>query len=138
VADLTATATATVADAAGALARREPGQRGSLVVKDKVIDRIAVVAATAVPGVQRHTSGLDRVTGRGLPRTDVTVAGGHVRARIDIAVTWPQSLPTVAAAVRDAVTERLTTLVGFTVDAVDVAITAVVPAEQPHQGRSVQ
>ncbi|UZJ26057.1 Asp23/Gls24 family envelope stress response protein [Rhodococcus antarcticus] len=129
---------AELTDTADALARREPGQRGSLVVKDKVIDRIAVVAATSIPGVQRHTSGLDRVTGRGLPRTDVTVAGGHIRARIDIAVTWPQSLPTVAAAVRDAVTERLTTLVGFTVDAIDVGITTIVPAEQPHQGRRVQ
>lgn len=119
-------------------ARREPGQRGALVVKDKVVDRIAILAATSVPGVQRHTSGLDRVTGRGLPRTDVTVAGGHIRARVDIAVTWPQPLPTVAAAVRDAVTERLTTLIGFTVDAVDVAITAIVTMEDPHQGRRVQ
>lgn len=115
----------------------DPGERGTLVVKDKVIDRIAVLAATATPGVERHASGLDRVTGRDLPRTDVTVAGGHVRARVDIAVTWPQSLPTVAAAVRDTVTERLTALAGLTVDAVDVAVTTVVAA-QTQQDRRVQ
>ena len=109
-----------------------------MVIKDKVIDRIAIAAATTIPGVQRRSSGLDRVTGRGLPRTDVTVAGGHIRARVDIAVTWPQPLTTVAAAVRDTVTERLTTLLGFTVDAVDVAITTVMAAEEPRQGRRVQ
>ena len=124
--------------AGGELARRAPGDRGALIVKDRVIDRIAVAAATSIPGVQRHVNGLDRVTGRGLPRTDVTIAGGHVRARVSIAVTWPQPLPTVAAAVRDAVTERLTTLVGLTVDAVDVAVTTVMAAQHPHQDRRVQ
>ncbi len=108
------------------------------MVKDKVVDRIAVLAATATPGVQRYASGLDRVTGRELPRTDVTVAGGHVRARVDIAVTWPQSLPTVTAAVRDTVTEQLTALLGLTVDAVDVAVATVVAAGSTTTDRRVQ
>jgi len=69
---------------------------------------------------------------RGTRRTDstdglsTTVAGGHVRARVHIAVAWPPVLPDTAAAVRTNVTEQLRTLAGLTVDAVDVAVTAVV------------
>jgi len=66
------------------------------------------------------------VTGRDLPRVETTVAGGHVRARVHIAVAWPPVLPDTAAAVRTNVTEQLRTLAGLTVDAVDVAVTAVV------------
>jgi len=103
----------------------EAGQRGALQVRDKVVDRIAA-HATTTPGVVHHSSGLGRVTGHDLPRTETTVAGGHVRARVHIAVAWPQSLPEVTAEVRSNVTEQLHNLAGLTVDAVDVAVTTVV------------
>ena len=101
----------------------EAGQRGALHVREKVVDRIA---ATTTSGVVPHSSGLNRVTGRDLPRVETTVAGGHVRARVHVAVAWPPLLPDTAAAVRTNVTEQLRTLAGLTVDAVDVAVTAVV------------
>jgi len=107
-------------------AETEAGQRGALHVRDKVVDRIAAHAATTTSGVVPHSSGLNRVTGRDLPRVETTVAGGHVRARVHIAVAWPPVLPDTAAAVRTNVTEQLRTLAGLTVDAVDVAVTAVV------------
>ncbi len=72
-------------------AETEAGQRGALHVRDKVVDRIAAHAATTTSGVVPHSSGLNRVTGRDLPRVETTVAGA-----------------------------------GLTVDAVDVAVTAVV------------
>lgn len=106
----------------------DPGQRGRLVVKDRVVERIAEQAATETAGVVHHASGLAKVTGRDLPRTDVTIAGTHVRAHVEIAVAFPQSLPAVAAAVRDHVTAQLTTLAGLTVGAVDVSVPAIVPA----------
>jgi len=107
-------------------AETDAGQRGALHVRDKVVDRIAAHAATTTSGVVPHSSGLDRVTGRDLPRVETTVAGGHVRARVHIAAAWPPVLPDTAAAVRAHVTEQLRTLAGLTVDAVDVAVTAVV------------
>lgn len=121
-----AAATVTVADAA-----TDPGERGRLTVQDKVVDRVAGYAAVTTPGVVRHASGLDKVTGRDLPRTDIDVSGGHVRAHVAIAVAWPHSLPSVAAAVRERVTEQLSTLVGLSVDAVDVAVPTVVLDNSP-------
>ncbi|KLL97269.1 hypothetical protein NJ76_13145 [Rhodococcus sp. IITR03] len=45
-----------------------PGERGSLVVKDRAIERIAAAAALGVPGVVRHSGGgILRLTGRDLP-----------------------------------------------------------------------
>ena len=116
----------------------EAGQRGALQVRDKVVDRIAAHAAAATPGVEQHSSGLGRVSGRDLPRTETTVAGGHVRARVHIAVEWPRSLPEVTAAVRSNVTEQLHDLAGLTVDAVDVAVATVVHQTASSDTRSAQ
>jgi len=124
---------------AHAEAEADAGQRGALHVRDKVVDRIAAHAATTTSGVVPHSSGLDRVTGRDLPRVETTVAGGHVRARVHIAVAWPPVLSDTAAAVRTNVTEQLRTLAGLTVDAVDVAVTAVVhDTTSSSRTRSVQ
>jgi len=121
-------------------AETEAGQRGALHVRDKVVDRIAAHAATTTSGVVPHSSGLNRVTGRDLPRVETTVAGGHVRAWVHIAVAWPPALADTAAAVRTNVTEQLRTLAGLTVDAVDVAVTAVVhdTTSSSSRTRSVQ
>ena len=103
----------------------EPGRRGSLVVKDRVVASIAAHAALEVPGVARHASGLDRVTGRDLPRVQVHVRGDRVRAEVDIAVQWPRPLAEVAAAVRSHVMDRLDALSGLRVDAVDVRVPTI-------------
>jgi uncharacterized alkaline shock family protein YloU len=116
----------------------DPAHRGGLTIRDKVVDRVASYAAATTPGVVRHASGLDRVTGRDLPRTDVTVAGGHVRAQVHVAVAWPQSLPTVTAAVRSRVTEQLRSLVGLVVDAVDVSVPVVALAESASEVRRIE
>jgi uncharacterized alkaline shock family protein YloU len=108
----------------------DPGQRGKLVVHDKVAQRISVKAALDTPGVHRHAAGLDKLTGRVLPRARVMVSATHVRAQLDIAVTWPHSLQQVGAAVQRNVAEALSECVGLTVDGVDVAIDAVVAAEE--------
>jgi len=114
------------------------GQPGALHVRGKVVDRIAAHAAATTPGVLQHSSGLGRVTGHDLPRTETTVAGGHVRARVHIAVAWPRSLPEVTAAVRSNVTEQLHNLAGLTVDAVDVAVATVVHQTPSSDTRSAQ
>ncbi len=114
----------------------DAARRGALHVRDKVIDHIAAHAASTTEGVIRYSSGLDRVTGRALPRTEATVAGGHVRAYVEIAVAWPRSLPEITAAVRSNVTEQLSSLAGLTVDAVDVAVATVVVSTTSSDDRS--
>ena len=116
----------------------DPSSGGHLTVRDKAAERVAHFAALHVPGVLVHSGGLDRITGRDLPRVALTIAGGHVRAHLDIAVAWPQSLPHVAGAVRAQVSEQLSTLVGLVVDGVDVAVPVVLLPDTASTGRTVQ
>ncbi len=106
----------------------DPGDRGSLVVRDKVAQRVAVHAALATPGVEPHSAGLDKLTGRDLPRVRVVVSATRVRAHLSIAVAWPESLSEVGAAVQRNVAQALTDSAGLQVDGVDVAIEAIVTA----------
>lgn len=114
----------------------DPGERGALIVHDRVAERIAAKAALDTAGVQRHASGLDKLTGRSLPHTHVSIAAGRVRATVDIAVPWSSQLSAVSAAVRDNVTFALAHLAGLQVDGVDVAVAAITSAAAT--GRRVQ
>ena len=104
----------------------DPDARGTLTIHDKVVRRLASRAALDTAGVQRHGAGIDKITGRGLPRVHVQIAGDRVRAGVDIAVAWAWPLPTVAAAVQANVTHALTAWAGLHVDAVDVSVPSVV------------
>ena len=107
------------------------GDRGSLVVNDRAVQRIAEVAALQVRGVApaaESTSTVGAAMGRAYPRVDCDVAGGRVRAHVEIVGLWPNSAARLGADVRDAVTEQLRRLAGLRVDAVDVSIAKVVRA----------
>lgn len=116
---------------------KEPGERGSLTIGDRVVEQVAVLAARQIDGVATTGTGLQRAVGRDFPRAEAHVAGQRVRVVLQIAVTWPAALPQVTAAVRESVSERVSTLVGMHVDAVDVHAAKVVHA-QPRQTRRVQ
>ena len=103
----------------------DPGSRGSLTVHDRVAEQIAAKAALDTAGVRLQASGLDKLTGRTTPKTHVSIAGGRVRAKVDIAVPWSYQLSAVSAAVRANVTYALAHLAGLQVDGVDVAVAAV-------------
>jgi uncharacterized alkaline shock family protein YloU len=109
----------------------EAGTRGHLVIKDKVVERIAEAAALQVPGVapaSASTGKIGAALGRAYPRVDCDVAGGRVRARVEIVGLWPNPAARLGVDVRDAVTEQLQRLAGLRVDAVDVSIANVVRA----------
>jgi uncharacterized alkaline shock family protein YloU len=115
-----------VADAAPAGAGDRHADAGTLVIKDKVVQRVAVRAALDTPGVAPHAAGIDKLTGRSLPRAQVYLSATRVRAHLDLAVTWPHSLSGVGSAVQRNVAAALQDGVGMTVDGVDVAIEAIV------------
>lgn len=119
-----------------ALVERDPGGRGSLTVHDRVAEQIAAKAALDTAGVRLQSSGLGKLTGRTTPRTHVSIAGGRVRAKVDIAVPWSYQLSAVGAAVRANVTFALSHLAGLQVDGVDVVVAAVT-SDTP-AGRRVQ
>ena len=106
----------------GSSAGPDPGERGSLQVRDRAVERIVEAAVLEVDGVLRHADTLDRVTGRQLPRVEVVMAGHRVRASIEVATRWPTSVLDVTARTRDGVTHALAHLAGLTVDAVDVHV----------------
>lgn len=120
-----------------ALATREPGGaldtyegRGTVVVRDRAVQRIARTAAGEVRGVHEHGSRLGMIGGRSLPAVDVEVSDGQVRARVELAVAWPRPCRTVAAGVREHVRWALSELAGLGVDTVDVTVSTVLTPDQ--------
>lgn len=113
----------------------EAGRRGNLVVKDRVVERIAEAAAVRVPGVAPAGAGaIGTALGRGYPRVECDVAGGRVRAQVEVVGLWPTPAARLGAQVRAAVAADLRRLVGLRVDAVDVTIAKVVRATAaPHR-----
>ena len=114
---------------------QDPAQRGRLVIADRVVERIATVAAGAVEGVVRSGSSLEQVLGHRYPKANATVAGDRTRIQVQIAIAWPHPLGQVCGRVRDEVRDRVAELIGVRVDAVDVTAAKVVHAPQPEKKR---
>jgi uncharacterized alkaline shock family protein YloU len=116
----------------------DPGDRGSLVVKDKVAQRIAVRAARDTAGVQPQDATMTKLIGRELPKVTVMISADRVRAAVDVAVPWPCPLTDVGAAVRDNVAAALHRLAGLKVDGVDVTVSKVVSETETTPARVLQ
>ncbi|NIL74836.1 hypothetical protein RhoFasB10_00928 [Rhodococcus sp. B10] len=106
-------------------ALREPDDRGALTIRDSVAETIARKAALAVPHVVAKSTGLSKLTGRGLPRVEVTIRGDHIRASLDVAIVWPAPTARTAAQIQDSVAADLARYTALTVDTVDVTVLVV-------------
>jgi len=116
----------------------DPSERGDLVITDRAVQRIAEAAALGVSGVVpagQSTGALNAALGRAYPRVGCEVAGGRVRAEVEIVGRWPASAPHLAVQVRQAVTDQLQRLAGLRVDAVDVTIAKIVRVAAPPRRR---
>lgn len=102
----------------------EAGERGSLVIKDRVVTTIAEAAASRVPSVLRSGSHLNPLS-RSLPHADVTLTPSHARVSVDIAASYDRPLYEVAGEVREAVATAVARYTSMTVDAVNVTVTSV-------------
>lgn len=114
------------------------GERGNLVIHDRVAERIAEAAALQVAGVApaaASTGTVGAALGRGYPRVNCDIAGGRVRAHVEIVGLWPTPAARLGAEVRTAVAEQLQRLAGLRVDAVDVSIAKVVRPTAPSRRR---
>ncbi len=125
----------TVADVHGDLVaarRRElapAAERGRTTIADRVVTRVASLAAAEVESVIDTRSGWTKLVRKGLPHAEAVVAGGTTRITVQVAATWPTPLSRVAAQVRDHVTERVVQLTGTQVTRVDVTVADVVHVE---------
>ena len=110
----------------GTAADVEPAERGRTTIADRVVAKVAAQAATEVD----HAAGLRRsLAGRahGAPRVRASAdVDGHVASlKLDLAVDYPSPVRQVTRAVRQQVTERVTTLCGMQVDHVDITVAAL-------------
>lgn len=113
----------------------DTGDRGSLTVADRVLEKIARHTATGVAGVApagATTGRLGGALGRGYPSADVELAGTRATVSLEIATLWPHPAAQVAGRVADAVRSRLHELADVEVDAVAVSVADVArPAPAP-------
>ncbi len=104
----------------------DPGARGTLVIRERVVTRIAAAEALAVDGVVPVSEGLDRVRGRGLPRALAVTRGDSVLVAVRIATRWPAALAAVTRTVQQRVAARIEELTGMHAAQVDVTVERVV------------
>jgi uncharacterized alkaline shock family protein YloU len=116
----------------------DPGDRGTLVVKDRVAQRIAVRAARDTAGVQPQDATMTKLIGRELPKVTVMISADRVRAAVDVAVPWPCPLTDVGAGVRQNVGTALHRLAGLQVDGVDVTVSKVISEAEITPARVLQ
>ncbi len=107
----------------------EPDERGTTTIADRVVERVASIAASEVEAVTQARSGWASAVRRSLPRASATVAGSTARISVDVAAVWPTPLSSLAAEVRDHVSAQVTALTGVEVLAVDVSVADVVRAQ---------
>jgi uncharacterized alkaline shock family protein YloU len=108
----------------------EAGERGSLEIAFSVVRRIAEHAADTTEGTVRTER---RLVGVGLGETGATARvsgyGDQVDLRLEVPLAYPAPIALTVDAVRGNVRERVQTLTGYAVRALDVTVSALaVPA----------
>jgi uncharacterized alkaline shock family protein YloU len=96
--------------------------RGSLEIKHRALSRTAIAAASKDPRVTRTTGGMSRLTGRELPRADVTLGEDTVSVNLYIGVRWPSQITDVTESVHRTVEAALATMTGVHVHRVNVLV----------------
>ncbi|SHW75846.1 Protein of uncharacterised function (DUF322) [Mycobacteroides abscessus subsp. abscessus] len=100
----------------------DAGTRGTLTVREKVAQRLAVRAALDTPDVLPFPEGRAKIPGRSLPQAQLTVTGDRVTAHLKVTVAWPAPAVAVARAVQRNVAQTLSNMGGLQVDRVDVTV----------------
>jgi uncharacterized alkaline shock family protein YloU len=118
----------------------DPGDRGSLQIAFSVVRRIAEHAADISDGTVRTER---RVVGVGLGEAGATARvsgyGDQVDLRLEVPLAYPAPIALTVEAVRGNVRERVETLTGYVVRALDVTVSALtVPAGPPAPTRRTE
>ncbi len=99
-----------------------PGQRGTLTIADRVIDRISAYAAGSLDDVVVTRSTLDKMVGRRLPKSSTDIRGNQVRINLEVAVVWPAPLAEVVQKIQETVRSQVESQSGMTVRSIDVTV----------------
>jgi uncharacterized alkaline shock family protein YloU len=104
-----------------------PRRRGSLVVAEKVLEKVAGQAATEVASVSGTSGGFlgigsepDRAA---RPKVDATLSEESADLSVSVGIAYPGSIRRAATELREHLTRRVEELTGFAVRRVDVDVT---------------
>ncbi|MEH3034067.1 MAG: Asp23/Gls24 family envelope stress response protein [Aeromicrobium erythreum] len=126
-----------LSDLAGRGADRPAAERGTLEVKQRVVERIAQRAALEIGGtVASSRSGLLGLADAVRSPVSVRMLGDRVWLEVDVDATWPCDVAAIGRDVRDHVHDRTSELSGTRVEKVDVTVRLVDPT--PSTTRRVQ
>ena len=108
----------------------DPAERGTLVIDERVVER---VAAHAVTSVEHAAAAPRRVLGISVgqarpdaePSVTASVYGGTATVQASIAVAWPQPVRVVADKLRQRVRQEVERATGVHVDQIDVEVTSL-------------
>lgn len=105
----------------------EPRRRGTLVLAERVLEKIAAQAATEVVATAGRSGGFLGIgaepVANARPKVDVTLSAESADLALAVGITYPGSIRRATQEVRDHVTERVETLTGVDVRRVDVEVT---------------
>lgn len=105
------------------------GQRGSLVLARRVLEKIAGQAAREVTAVGGRSGGLLGLGGHtdlsAVPETTVVLNGDRAEVRLQLAVAYPVPLREATDRVRQRVVQELGRQCGIGAVRVDIEVTAV-------------
>jgi uncharacterized alkaline shock family protein YloU len=110
------------------LAKDDPGERGSLEIENRVVERIAATAAAeiaAVSGPPRRVLGASIGRIDSPPRASARIVAGRASVHLQLCVLWPHGIRTVTQQVRAHVTDRVTAYTGLKVSVVDITVSAL-------------
>lgn len=106
----------------------DPGERGDLIIDDRVVERISAQAALEVPDVyglpRRRRDGEPVRTNP--PKARARVTDDQAAVRLQVAVRWPAGVRTVTEALRARVRQRVSELTGLRVGTLDVTVSALI------------
>lgn len=111
------------------------GDRGSLHVADRVVERVAGYAVTLIDGAgaaPRRVLGIgggERDAGD-QPNVTATVYGDTATVSATIAVQWPASVRAVAGQVRDRIREEVARTTDVRVAQVDIDVVSMDPPDR--------
>ncbi|SEQ31433.1 Asp23/Gls24 family envelope stress response protein [Microlunatus flavus] len=101
--------------------------RGTLVVAERVLEKVAAQAATEVPEVSGRSGGFLGIgtdaDPAARPKVDVTLSSESADLSIAVGIAYPGSIRRAAAALRQHVTHRVEALTGVDVRRVDIDVT---------------
>lgn len=115
------------------------GTRGSMTIADRVVEKIAQVAAGEVErasGIPRGLLGttFGRPTATTRPRASAKVDVSTVSLKLSVSVEYPAPVRDVAAEVRERVARRVYELTGLKVTEIDVTVPLFL-TDRPRQPR---